>query len=573
MNHFRLIFTLLSVMTTIILDSCTSGKAAYEQGNYYESVMTSVNRLRRNTDHKKSVETLRQAYPLAVRYYEDQATHVLASQNQFKWTSVVQSYTMINAMYDEIRRSPGALAVIPNPVNYYSQLDMAKKNAAEENYQAGILALSVGSRDKAKQAYGLFKRTNEFVVGYKEVNSYIEQALLAATVKVMVTPVPATRNVAWSAEFFNDKISEFLHTAPIDEFVRFYSPREIQTLKLNPDHIIQLEFDEFIVGQVSLYEKQIQLEKDSVVMASYVAQGTPVATNNTTTKGSPTNISNTTAKEQTTINTGTTGNKTPGKTDNNPAPSNTGSQVNQNEEKTTPTGQVNNKNTQGSANNNENNNDKDQTKDSKEAKEDKVTICHKPPGNTANTQTLILPLSAVQAHLDHGDAIGFCEESKGNNKSSQNKGNNEKGGKSVGYRMLIYKDNPALFASSEAKPWMFENDPVQQTISDTVKVYGKVKATYYHFQKTTTSKGIVSFRILDAKTNAILSAEKMPGQYVWISEWATFNGDERALTPLQLEIAHQRERVPPAVQDLFIAFTQPIYSQLTGKIQNFYKGY
>jgi len=65
----------------------------------------------------------------------------------------------------------------------------------------------------------------------------------------------------------------------------------------------------------------------------------------------------------------------------------------------------------------------------------------------------------------------------------------------------------------------------------------------------------------------------MPGQYVWISEWATFNGDERALSPLQLEITKQRERVPPEKQDLFIEFTKPIYNQITTKIQNFYKGY
>ncbi|HEX5171918.1 MAG TPA: hypothetical protein VFW11_22215, partial [Cyclobacteriaceae bacterium] len=237
MKYFRLFFALLSIATLIILDSCSSGKAAYEQGNYYESVMTSVSRLRRNSDHKKSVETLRQAYPLAVRYYEDQANNVLASNNEFKWTAVVQSYTMINMMYDDIRRCPGALAVIPNPVNYHNKLDEAKRNAADENYQAGILALAVGSRDKAKQAYGLFKRTNDFVSGYKEVNSYMEQALFAATVKVLVTPIPVTKNVAWSAEFFDDKVSEFLHTASINEFVKFYTYQEAQTLKLNPDHV------------------------------------------------------------------------------------------------------------------------------------------------------------------------------------------------------------------------------------------------------------------------------------------------------------------------------------------------
>jgi hypothetical protein len=547
--------------------------------------MTSVSRLRRNTDHKKSVETLRQAYPLAVRYYEDQANNVLASNNEFKWTSVVQSYTMINMMYDEIKRSPGAMAVIPNPVNYHNKLDEAKRNAAEENYQAGILALTVGSRDKAKQAYGLFKRANDFVVGYKEVNSYMEQALFAATVKVLITPVPATRNVAWSAEFFNDKISEFLHTASINEFVKFYTVSEAQTLKLNPDHIIELTFDEFIVGQVTFHEKQIQLEKDSVVMGTYIAPTTQVVANSNTSSntqnqnntGSNSNTSNpTTGNTSSNVlpNTGNVQNNTGNTTTNNQ--NNTGTANQNNQTQNTQSNNLQNaqpnQNNQGNSGNQNQQNNSSGSQNSQEANEDKVTICHKPPGNTANTQTLIIPMSAVQAHLDHGDALGFCDDSKGNNNKPAGNKNNSKGASGAGYGSLLQKNHDqTLLASTETKAWMFGMD--EPATADTVTIYGKVKATYYHFQKTTTSKGIVSFRIMDAKTKGILSAEKMPGQYVWISEWATFNGDERALTPLQLEIAKQRERVPPPAQDLFIEFTKPIYTQITGKIQNFYKGY
>jgi hypothetical protein len=38
----------------------------------------------------------------------------------------------------------------------------------------------------------------------------------------------------------------------------------------------------------------------------------------------------------------------------------------------------------------------------------RVTICHLPPGNPANGQTLTLPEPAIQAHLAHGDVIGAC---------------------------------------------------------------------------------------------------------------------------------------------------------------------
>ncbi|MBX9853088.1 MAG: hypothetical protein K2X86_15200, partial [Cytophagaceae bacterium] len=40
--------------------------------------------------------------------------------------------------------------------------------------------------------------------------------------------------------------------------------------------------------------------------------------------------------------------------------------------------------------------------------EEKVTICHLPPGNPDNTQTIVIPKSALKAHLDHGDKIGEC---------------------------------------------------------------------------------------------------------------------------------------------------------------------
>lgn len=38
----------------------------------------------------------------------------------------------------------------------------------------------------------------------------------------------------------------------------------------------------------------------------------------------------------------------------------------------------------------------------------KVTICHVPPGNPSKAHTLTLPQAAVRAHLDHGDTLGPC---------------------------------------------------------------------------------------------------------------------------------------------------------------------
>jgi len=39
---------------------------------------------------------------------------------------------------------------------------------------------------------------------------------------------------------------------------------------------------------------------------------------------------------------------------------------------------------------------------------DKVTICHFPPGNPSNYQTITISAAALPAHLAHGDFPGSC---------------------------------------------------------------------------------------------------------------------------------------------------------------------
>jgi hypothetical protein len=41
--------------------------------------------------------------------------------------------------------------------------------------------------------------------------------------------------------------------------------------------------------------------------------------------------------------------------------------------------------------------------------QEKVTICHIPPGNPENRHTIVVAAPAVQAHVElHGDTIGEC---------------------------------------------------------------------------------------------------------------------------------------------------------------------
>jgi len=104
-------------------------------------------------------------------------------------------------------------------------------------------------------------------------------------------------------------------------------------------------------------------------------------------------------------------------------------------------------------------------------------------------------------------------------------------------------------------------------------VYGKVKAEFTTFRREVIAQGVLSAKILDAASNRIEEHRNFPGKFVWYNEWATYKGDERALTEAQKKMSNAQPLMPPPQQDLFIEFTKPIFDQTVGFVRNFYNRY
>ncbi|MEX1239974.1 MAG: hypothetical protein WEB30_09655 [Cyclobacteriaceae bacterium] len=275
---YLLVFTLI-----ILLSACSSGKKAYERGDYYSAVMKSITRLRQNPDHSKSAATLQEAYSLAVEYFESQANNAIASNSAFKWKNAIQSYNSINQLYEQIRQCPGCLRVVSNPKNYYNEIGPLKEKAAEESYNAGITALMKGTRNDAKQAYHNFADAQSFVPGYKDVIDYLDKAKWEATLKVILEQIPVPSRYNLSGGFFQDKVEEFLHTNYNEmSFVKFYTPTEAQSEQLQQaDQVLRIQFDDFSIGNTTIKEKEETLMKDSVKVGEVRMEGKLVPVYNT----------------------------------------------------------------------------------------------------------------------------------------------------------------------------------------------------------------------------------------------------------------------------------------------------
>jgi hypothetical protein len=105
------------------------------------------------------------------------------------------------------------------------------------------------------------------------------------------------------------------------------------------------------------------------------------------------------------------------------------------------------------------------------------------------------------------------------------------------------------------------------------KVYGTVKAKLRIFRRELISNGLLDVSVIDFPLNQVASERKFPGQFVWSTEWATFNGDERALSKEQLALCNRVPVPVPGPQNLFIEFTKPVFAQVSPYLQSFFSRY
>ncbi|HNQ83927.1 MAG TPA: hypothetical protein PKM34_09810, partial [Bacteroidales bacterium] len=256
----------VSILASLLLLSCATGKKAYERGDYFNATIQAVNRLRSNPGSEKAQEALRRSYPAALGYFQEKIENALRSNRQFRYSEVVDYYVMMNHMADEIRRCPAALSLFPQPKSFESELAEAKYKAAEEHYQAGLDQEKLNTRTSWKSAYLNFNEADCFVPGFKDAKERMRIAYLNATWKVIVEPIPVPNAYQLTSDFFRNQVIEYLRNERPNEFVEYYTPESAEKAGIKkPDQVLRMSFDQFVIGQVYDKETITELSRDSVV--------------------------------------------------------------------------------------------------------------------------------------------------------------------------------------------------------------------------------------------------------------------------------------------------------------------
>jgi hypothetical protein len=271
-------FLLFLLATLTFVSSCTTKKGFQANGDAERSLNDAIRYLNRNPNDTAAIRALPGLYQQVSIRYLDQIHAYRLSQQPERWDKIISHYNRLQQVYDQIMQSTAAYKLV-TPVSYSTEIFSSKDSAAGIYYQIGEDFMVEPGRNGAQQAYRAFKKSNNYIPGYKNVQQRMQDAIEKGTVNVVLFPVKDQSSPASGITSIFPTRNGFvpLHERLVNELenerraaARFYSEKDLQSRGLNQD------------WEVSFILKTLQLSQPvEKISKRTVTKNTPIGTDST----------------------------------------------------------------------------------------------------------------------------------------------------------------------------------------------------------------------------------------------------------------------------------------------------
>lgn len=251
------------------LASCATGKNAFDKGDYSTALDRAVNRLKSNPNNKKALEVLVEGYQYASEYHLTKIREYTRSSDTFKWERIFSEYALLNRYYRDIISCPACIDAVA-PKSYIEEQESAAFQAAEVHLELGKQELAFNTIETGRQAYNHFESALRFNNNIPGIDTLLNMAIDIGTLKVLVEPIPVhSRNLEITSDYFANRMFEYFDQYSRNKFVMFITGNEAINYEIQPDHVITMVFDDFVLGQQLIEKETRALQRDSVKVGSY----------------------------------------------------------------------------------------------------------------------------------------------------------------------------------------------------------------------------------------------------------------------------------------------------------------
>lgn len=252
---------IIGIFTSLfLLLACTSAKNQFEKGNYEKAVQLSIKKLRKKPSNSKQQAILKAAYGYAIQVSEQKINQYNASPDRFKWDPIIAQYQGMQQLYLELLQCPGCLQVV-TPVDQQAPLNDALQQGAQVYLEEGKKALATQNKEAARQAFRSFNQAKTYWANLPQIDQLIGQALALGTERIAISKIPVnSKGLELNSQFFLQQLTQRLNQLNY-RFAEFYP---IDNNTPEADHMIDLSFDDYFIGQTYVKETRETVERDSI---------------------------------------------------------------------------------------------------------------------------------------------------------------------------------------------------------------------------------------------------------------------------------------------------------------------
>jgi hypothetical protein len=102
------------------------------------------------------------------------------------------------------------------------------------------------------------------------------------------------------------------------------------------------------------------------------------------------------------------------------------------------------------------------------------------------------------------------------------------------------------------------------------EIKGMVRATVEHYKKKSGARISLSYKIININDRKIIYNGEVNDNIDFFHEWATYEGDKRALSSKYKNLVKKKDKFSPSKDDLLMSIAKDISKKFANKISNHY---
>ncbi|MCM5529894.1 hypothetical protein [Parasegetibacter sp. NRK P23] len=229
---------------TVIFFSCGGGNKFRASNTEDKELFKAINALVKDPANKNARNDLAYLYADSRQRHLNNIEQLNASTYDTKWDGLVQEYTSLQNIYFAINSSL-AMTQLVKPVNFATELNETKENAAEFYYRKGEEMMRVGNRAALKESWNLFRRSQQYIPEYKDSKAKIQEALELGTVDVVITDMTFNDFPVWN---FGVPLNNNLERQLVQDLggnygnnngARYFTETDARNSTINPSIVVE----------------------------------------------------------------------------------------------------------------------------------------------------------------------------------------------------------------------------------------------------------------------------------------------------------------------------------------------